>query len=182
MPRRPRKLYDKAWYHVMNRGANHQNIFFSLDDRDIFLGLLDHISNEYSMEIHAYCLMTNHFHLLAHTPKGNLDDGMRYLSSVYTMRINKKYERDGALFRGRYHAKNVEKDNYFIWSSKYIHDNPVDAGITDFPGNYPWSSYSAYIGKKEKPNWLHTDKILGCFGVKDQIKRYQTFCEPPPGV
>lgn len=177
MVRPKRNIYEYAWYHVMNRGSNHQDTFFDLEDRNIFLAILDHITSRYGIEIHSYCLMTNHYHLLIHTPEANLNNAMQYLDGVYTMRINRKYERDGQLFRGRYHSEEVKDDNYFVWSSKYIHRNPVKAGIVKNPLNYPWSSYKYYITDSEKPSWLHTHKILDCFGTIDPIKNYQIFVE-----
>ena len=177
MARPKRNLYEYAWYHAMNRGNNHQDIFFDLEDRNMFLAILDHITDKYEIEIHSFCLMTNHYHLLIHTPEANLDKAMQYLNGVYTMRINRKYERDGQLFRGRYTSKEVKKDGYFIWTSKYIHSNPVDAGIVKNPLNYPWSSYKYFITECEKPKWVHTNKILECFGAIDPVSEYRKFVE-----
>jgi len=177
MARQLRKLYENAWYHVMNRGIDKNPIFYNINQKYMFLDLLEYVSEEFLIEIHSYCLMSNHYHLLIHTPQPNLDKAMKYLNGVYTMRVNRDLNRDGSLLRGRYNSKVVDKDNYFLHVSRYIHLNPVEAGMTINPAHYPWSSYRAYIKKGMKPDWLHTEKILECFGSIDPTNHYQTFVE-----
>lgn len=114
MPRPLRIEYEGAWYHVMNRGANHQNIFHTNEHRKLFLELLTEINQQFYVELHSFCLMDNHYHLLIHTPFANLSKAMRYLDGVYTQRINRMMNRDGPLFRGRYKSILIEEDTYLL--------------------------------------------------------------------
>jgi len=100
---RPLRIeFEGAWYHVMNRGAARRDVFVSDSQRERFLELLADLVERFGIETHAYCLMGNHYHLLLHTPFGNLGRGMRHLNGVYTQFFNRDQGRDGALFRGRY--------------------------------------------------------------------------------
>src|SRR3990167_7924037 len=110
MPRPLRIEYEHAWYHVMNRGAHRQTIFTSNSHRDLFLSLLEEVTSQYQVEIHAYCLMDNHYHLLIRTPLANLSRCMRHLNGVYVQHYNRSTKSDGPLFRGRYKAILVEED------------------------------------------------------------------------
>ncbi len=163
MTRQLRILYPGAWYHVMNRGANRQNIFLKKKHHKLFLDLLNKISSIYKIEIHAYCLMTNHYHLLIRTPEPNLPSAMKYLDSVYTKSFNKNMSRDGPLLRGRYKAILIDHDEYLLQVSRYIHLNPLEAGMIRDLEDYSWSSYPYYIGSKTKPSWLYTDFIYDYF-------------------
>lgn len=160
MPRPLRIEYDGAWYHVMNRGANYQAIYYDDAHRNIFLSLLQEIKTYFFVETHAYCLMDNHYHLLLHTPIANLGRAMRHLDGLYTQRFNRIENRDGPLFRGRYKAILVDKDSYLLGLSRYIHLNPVTAKICHSPAEYVWSSYSSYVGLKNKESWLQTNEVL----------------------
>ena len=127
---RPLRIeYPGAWYHVMNRGVDRQPIFLHDAHRESFLSLLSDISRSYQVEIHAYCLMNNHYHLLVRTPLGNISRAMRHLNGVYTQRFNSMEKRDGSLFRGRFKAILVEADEYLLRLSRYIHLNPVAAKL-----------------------------------------------------
>ena len=125
MSRPLRIQYEGAWYHVMNRGSNRQLIFTRDEHRLIFLQLLEEIVVKYKLEIHAFCLMGNHYHLLVNTPFANLSRVMRHLNGVYTQKFNLLEQRDGPLFRGRYKAILVENEDYLLQVSRYIHLNPV---------------------------------------------------------
>lgn len=175
MARQPRILFPGAWYHVMNRGANHQSIFIDSNQRKLFLSLLQHISTVYKIEIHAYCLMTNHYHLLIRTPKPNLPEAMRYLDSVYAAKFNKYMGRDGPLFRGRFKSVLVDADEYLIHVARYIHLNPLEAKMVDDLSTYRWSSYPLYLGIQHPPQWLHLDFVLGYFSGEDIHKQYKSF-------
>ncbi len=128
----------------MNRGLPYHDVFPQNKHRDMFLDLLDEISQMFSVEIHGYCLMDDHYHLLIHTPLGSLGRAMRHLNGVYTQRFNRLESLDGPLFRGRYKAILVEADNYLLQVSRYIHLNPLVAKITRKLEKYRWSSYPAY--------------------------------------
>jgi len=172
---RPLRIeYEGAWYHAMNRGAGGRTIFLSDAQRKLFLKLLRDISETFTVEIHAYCLMDNHYHLLVRTPRANLSQAMRYLNGVYTQRFNKETGSDGALFRGRYKAILIEADQYLLQVSRYIHCNPVKGGQCSRADEYPWSSYAAYCGRNV--GWLVTGEILGMMGGNPML-RYRRFVE-----
>lgn len=175
---RPLRIeYPNAWYHVMNRGAGYRKIFCNDVHRTLFFDLLSQISKMFGVEIHAFCLMDNHYHLLVRTPAGNLQRVMRHLNGVYTQRFNRMEETDGPLFRGRYKAILIEPDAYLLHVSRYIHLNPVVAGMARSADDYPWSSYRAYIGAAGKPEWLQTKFVLNMIGRRQRKKSYQMFVE-----
>jgi len=175
---RPLRLkYPGAWYHVMNRGLARQLIFHTDAHRQLFLDLLFEIHNRYQVEIHAYCLMGNHYHLFIRTPLANLSRAMRHLNGVYTQRYNQKMHRDGPIFRGRYKSILVEADTYLLRLSRYIHLNPVVAKLVKKAETYPWSSYSAYVKKSKKPLWLRTKETLDYFGKRNHRQKYKAFME-----
>jgi len=126
----------------------------------------------YQIEIHAYCLMDNHYHLLVHTPHANLGRAMRHINGVYTQRFNRLEKRDGALYRSRYKAILIEEEVYLLQVSRYIHLNPVSASICSTPDNYPWSSYNNYVNKNNKQTWLITKKITDEFGCIEEYIDY----------
>ncbi len=121
--------------------------------------------------------MDNHYHLLLHTPQGNISGAMRHLNGVYTQRYNQSAHTDGPLFRGRFKAILVDADSYLAQLGRYIHLNPVAAKITQNPSRYPWSSYPAYLGVAPTPRWLSLQPTLGLFGERAARKRYQAFVE-----
>lgn len=180
MARPLRVLYPNAWYHVMNRGAGRKKIFECNIHRNIFLELLAECHTLYNINIHAYCLMDNHYHLLISTPDANLSRAIRHLNGVYTQRYNRLTDTDGALFRGRYKAKIIEEDCYLLIVSRYIHLNPVLANISSRPDQYKWSSYPAYIGAVKPPSWLSISAIQGMISKTislSHIKDYQDYVE-----
>jgi hypothetical protein len=121
--------------------------------------------------------MDNHYHILLETPLGNLSRIMAHINGAYTTYFNNKRGRSGHLFQGRYKAILVQADEYAKELSRYIHLNPVRARLAQLPEQYPWSSYSYYIGQERAPQWLRIDFILGYFGKKlsDCQKRYKNF-------
>ncbi len=123
---RPLRIeFDGAWYHVMNHGSGGGEVFADEPDGAAFLGLLCAVSDRFGIEVHAYCLMHSHYHLLIHTPGGNLGRAMRHLNGVYTQAHNRRHGRDGPLFRGRYKAILVDAENYLARLGRYIHRVPV---------------------------------------------------------
>lgn len=175
MSRPLRILYANAWYHVMNRGAAHANIFNDDNDYQDFLDLLLQVHRRYCFEIHAYCLMPNHYHILVRTPIPNLSRGLRHLDGLYTQHYNRKNQKDGALFRGRYKAILVDAENYLLRLSRYIHLNPVKAGLVKHPNKYRWSSYRFYSNDIISPDWFYTKETLAYFGAKQQKNKYSLF-------
>lgn len=177
---RPLRIeFDGAFYHITARGNERRDIFKSIKDRTQFLSYLESATERYDAAIHAYCLMTNHYHLLLETPSGNLSQIMRHINGAYTMYFNTKRKRAGHLFQGRYKAILVEADAYAKELSRYVHLNPVRAGIVRTPGEYRWSSYPGYIGKEKPPGWLSRELVLDYFGknVSESQRGYRAFVE-----
>jgi len=177
---RPLRItYPGAFYHVTSRGNEKKDVFKSRRDREKFLEYLASATARYGALIHAYCLMSNHYHLLLETPGCNLSQIMQHINSAYTTYFNIKRKRAGHLFQGRFKAILVEADEYATELSRYIHLNPVRAGIAGNPVDYPWSSYRSYIGRDNAPEWLKREFIFGYFGKRatDAMKNYRAFVE-----
>jgi hypothetical protein len=123
--------------------------------------------------------MSNHYHLLLETPGGNLSQIMRHINGAYTTYFNVKRKRAGHLFQGRFKAILIEADEYALELSRYIHLNPVRACMAGEPGEYPWTSFTSYVGQSKAPDWLNTDFLMGYFGKNgsDAGKKYRAFVE-----
>ncbi|NIM00785.1 MAG: hypothetical protein GTO33_07715 [Acidobacteria bacterium] len=161
----------------MNRGAGGRSVFPTRGCGTRFLRLLGEISTTFRVEVHAYCLMANHYHLLARTPVAGLGRAMRHLDGVYTQWFNKVMKTDGPLFRGRYKAVLIGEDAYLRCVSRYIHLNPVEAQILGRPEHYEGSSYRAYLGIERAPLWLHTEETLAWFAPGNLRDNYRRFVE-----
>lgn len=158
---RPLRIeYEGAFYHITARGNERAAIFRGTRDYERFLNLLGRMHKRYGALVHAYVLMTNHYHLLLETPRSNLVATMHDLNTAYTNYFNWKYERVGHLFQGRYRSILVDKDAYLLELSRYIHLNPVRAGMAESPEKYRWSSHIAYISSKAPHEWLFTKQVL----------------------
>lgn len=158
---RPLRIeYAGAWYHVMNRGRRAETIFENDADYRGFVDLLKESSDLWNIKISAFCLIPNHYHLLIHTPEGNLSRAMRHINGVYTQRFNRSHRCDGQLFRGRYKSILVEGDSYLLQLVRYIHRNPVRAGLADKVSQYRWSSHTGYLSMGDQWEWLHKRFIL----------------------
>jgi len=145
---RPLRIeYPGAYYHVMNRGLSHRDIFLEDKGRESFLDLLSDITRLWKVEIYAYCLMNNHYHLLLSTPAVGLARAMRHLDGIYTQKFNRVHHRDGPLFRGRYKAILIDAEAYFLSVLRYIHRNPVGAGSVRDMDRYRWSSHWGYLNR-----------------------------------
>jgi REP element-mobilizing transposase RayT len=169
--------YPNAWYHVMNRGRRGEAVFQSKDDYQRFINILLEAVELFSLSISAYCLMTNHYHLLVQTPDANLSRCMRHVNGIYTQRFYAQYGYDGQLFRGRYKAILVGEDRYLLQLVHYIHNNPLRAGIAQSLDQYEWSSHRGYLSKAKKWDWLHKQFLLSMLSKdsKFQFKRYRSF-------
>ena len=150
-------------YHVTSRGDRRENIYFCDADRRAWLELLGKVCERFNWMCHAWCQMSNHYHIVVETVEGNLSQGMRQLNGVYTQHINSAYQRVGHVYQGRYKGILVEKESYLLELARYVVLNPVRAGIVDDPQQWSWSSYAAMTGEKQAPPWLQTDWILGQF-------------------
>jgi putative transposase len=177
MARPLRIAFPGAFYHITSRGNERKDIFKSLADREKFLFYLESATQRYEAIIHVYCLMGNHYHLLLETPSENLSQIMRHINGAYTTYFNIKRQRSGHLFQGRFKAILVDKDEYSKELSRYIHLNPIRAGINDKVEEYRWSSYLDYVGQRNAPAWLERNFILGYFGNKPSVaqKNYRNF-------
>ncbi len=160
------RSYPGAVYHVTSRGNEKKPVFRDDRDRENFLNTLQHVNKRYNWICHAYCLMTNHYHLLIETPDGNLSIGMRQLNGVYTQLFNKWHGRTGHLFQGRYKAIVIQKDSHLLEVCRYVVLNPVRAHMVAVPEDWKWSSYLATAGKTKPHPCLTMDWVLGQFGNK----------------
>ena len=183
MARQLRIEYPGAFYHVFSRGNQKQPIFLSDEDRCYFLNCLRNAWERFGVIVHVYCLMPNHFHLILETPHGDLSRIMHFLVTSYTVYFNKKYERTGHLFQGRYRSILIEVVSYARRLSCYIHLNPVRSRIVDKPEFFPWSSYGYYRGTAVPEKWLETSVILKLFGdhPEEAVKAYVAFVEQEIG-
>jgi REP element-mobilizing transposase RayT len=169
---RPLRIeYAGAYYHIIQRGNERSKIFISDTDRERFLCYLEELNIRYHTIIHTYCRMDNHYHLLIETPEVNLVKAMHTLNTSYASYFNKRKNRSGHLFQGRYKSILVQADEYLHHLSRYIHLNPVRADMVKDPGDYIWSSYRLFISKAKVPTWLETDFILSCFDKDKQKAR-----------
>jgi putative transposase len=175
---RPLRIeYPGAWYHVMNRGRRGEEIFTERNDYRLFIELLQESAELFNIKIAAYCLMPNHYHLLLHTPDGNLSRGMRQINGIYAQRFNRVHRYDGQLFRGRYKSILVEVDSYLLQLVRYIHKNPLRAGICDELNNYEWSSHRGYLSDAKRWGWLYKKFPLSLFtkDLKGSRREYRKF-------
>jgi putative transposase len=177
MPRPPRQDHEGAWQHIMNRGIDRGVVFQTDEDRGIFLECLASAASRYQLRVHAYCLLGNHFHLLLFGEAGRLSEGMRFLGGRFTQRINYRHGRDGPLFCGRYASVMVKSDAHLVRASRYIHRNPVEAGLVREPWDWAWSSTGAYLGLVAAPEWLVTEEILNMFNPQGRRQEYRAFLE-----
>ena len=177
MSRPLRIQYPDAWYHIMNRGRHGEKIFEWKNDYLNFVDLLKELVEDYNLKIAAYSLLPNHYHLLAQTPDANISRAMRHLNGVYTQKFNRNHHCDGQLFRGRYKSILVEGDSYLIELVRYIHRNPLEAGLADNLQKYIWSSHKGYLSRAKKWDWLHKEYILSFFAKRkdDRIRIYRQF-------
>ena len=178
---RPLRIeYEGAWYHVMNRGRRSERIYQEPRDYQTFIELLKETIELWDIRISAYCLMPTHYHLLINTPRGNLSRAMRHLSGIYTQRFNRAHGMDGPLFRGRYKSIIVDGDSYLLQLVRYIHRNPLRAGLVERLEDYPLSSHKGYLSSSQNWHWIYKDFILGILsnkGRSSQLRAYKKFME-----
>jgi REP element-mobilizing transposase RayT len=166
--------FPDAYYHIYNRGANRLPIFFADHNWGFFIRRLREYFTEERADIIAYCLMLNHFHLLVRVVSDNFSfDVMQPFGTSYTKAINKEQRRVGSLFQGRFKGKHVDKEGYLIRLSRYIHRNPVDAGLVAQPADWVYSSYREYLGLR-KGTLPKPEVILSQFA---SVKDYAVYVE-----
>ena len=176
---RPMRIeYRGAVYHVICRGNNRQVIFRDDADRKRYLEKLSLYCQEKNVDLLSYCLLSNHVHLLVETPEGNLSKMMQAFQTSYTVYFNTRHGRTGHVFEQRYKARVVDKDNYLIQVSRYIHLNPVSARIVERPQDFRWSSYGSYL-KGNGLTGLKTESVLAYFnGSRSrQLRQYRDYVE-----
>lgn len=176
MPRKPRIHFPGAVYHVILRGNAGTPIFFADSDRYRFYLFLQHAIEKFHCRIHGFCLMTNHLHLVMQVSDIPLSRIMQSLTLRYTKWINYTQKRTGHVFQGRYKALLLDADAYLLELVRYVHLNPVRAGIAEAAEEHPWSGHRAYSGMEVLP-WLTTDWVLSLFSAKAEKARreYQAF-------
>ena len=188
MARPLRVEYSGACYHVVNRGNRRNQVFFSDSDYDLFLEKLAEYVELYEIDLFAYCLMPNHYHLFLRTKHANLGRFMQAFNTSYTISMNRKHGESGHLFQGRYKAQLVESELYKNVLSRYIHLNPVKVkslknkllpNLKKRLCDYKWSSFRFYLGIAQKPEWLNRTYILSSWGkvIDDKIKHYRKYVE-----
>lgn len=148
MSRSERKRSQSGIYHIMFRGINKQTIFMDNEDYQRLLTTIARFKEISGYELYAYCIMSNHVHLLVKESGESISDALKRISSSYVFWYNKKYERCGHLFQERFKSEVVETDEYFLTVLRYIHQNPTKAGIVADIADYKWSSYMEYLGKQ----------------------------------
>jgi putative transposase len=163
MPRPPRLQAPGAIYHVTTRGNRRQEIFVDTRDRIRFLQLVQEVVDLLGWVCHAYCLMTNHYHLLVQTPEADISRGMHRLNGVYAKWFNWRHDYGGHLFERRFHDELVEGHAHLLELTRYIVLNPVRAGLRTHPGAWHWSSYNATIDNGPRPAFLTTRWVLSLF-------------------
>lgn len=174
MPRGPRFVFENAFYHVFNRGINKQQIFLTDADYQFLLKKLLQLKKKYDHSIYAYCLMPNHFHISIQTRKIPISKIMSSISTSYSMYFNRTYNHFGPVFQNRFKSILIENDLYFLKLSQYIYLNPVKAGLTKNPVDYPHSSILEALGKKPL-QFLDEDIIRLIGDTKGSLKEYEKF-------
>jgi len=177
LPRQPRRKSYSDVYHCMLRGINKQDIFFDKKDYLEFQSIIKRTKNIFSYKLYSYVLMPNHIHLEIKDEKQKLSQIMHSISTSYANYFNKKYKRVGHLFQNRFQSRNVENSYYILNLVRYIHQNPIKAGICEM-NKYSWSSYSEYFKKEKLKNEdciVDTDEILLMFSTKNNNVKSEFF-------
>lgn len=157
-------------YHVIQRGAGKQILFEDDEDREMYLACIDALLETMPVEMYAWCLMGNHIHLVLHSEQQALSTFMRDLGRHYSQYFNHEHGRVGHLFQGRYKSVPIADEAQLLSVVRYVHRNPVEAGVSDLQ-SYRWSSFPEYLGK---PKLTTTDTVLGCFGGIPEFNRFHS--------
>ncbi|SHH09415.1 REP element-mobilizing transposase RayT [Thermosyntropha lipolytica DSM 11003] len=182
MPRSRRIKSQSGCYHVILRGNEKRPIFLDDEDRLRFLSTLQIKKKQQGFCVYAFCLMNNHIHLMLGEQQADLSDIMKRITVSYVAYFNKKYERIGHLFYDRFKSQNVEDDRYFLTLARYIHQNPVKAGLVKHPGDYRWSSYGCYLDENDPfCRIVDTDMLWELLGEggRDARREYVEFMNQP---
>jgi len=177
MATRHRPQFENALYHVTTRGVDRQRIVRDDIDCEVWVASLSYAVRATGTVVHAWCLMTNHSHVLIQTPLGNIAAAMQRLNSSYALAHNKRHGRVGHLFQSRYHSLLIERDEHLLECARYVVLNPLRAGVCDSAEKWRWSSYRATAGLAPRPGFLTTSWLLGQFhaDAKAARSRYVDF-------
>ncbi|MDS1030156.1 transposase [Bacillota bacterium LX-D] len=177
MPRQPRVKSNSGYYHIMIRGNERQNIFRDEEDKFRFLNILCEKKQENRFNLHVYCLMDNHVHLMLSEGTEDVANVMKRVNVSYVYYFNKKYKRIGHLFQDRFKSEVVERDAYVLALARYIHQNPVKAGIVTYMEQYKWSSYLCYLDQNNDFDQLLEKETILSYFSKDKEKAKEQFKE-----
>src|SRR6202044_3779906 len=181
MPRRLRIEFEGAIYHVMARGNARQRIVRDDADRQRLIEGLEQAVIRYGWELPCYVVMGNHLHLLVKTPRPNLGAGMQSFLPGYAIWSGRRWRRTGHLFQGRYRAEMIEDESYYWTVSRYIHLNPVRAGLVARPEQWEWSSYPGYVALRRRRPWVRYETLLAAWrgdrGGNDAAGAYRRYVE-----
>ena len=170
MPRQIREKGEFGIYHIIQRGNERKNLFNGDDDKTRFLDTLQKMKKKYNFKIYAYCLMDNHVHLIIDDNGNDISKIIKSINISYAYYFNKIYRRCGHLFQDRFKSELIDNNSYLLEVSRYIHNNPVKAGMVKEPSDYKWSSYNIYVGvDKDKSELVNSSKILECISEKREI-------------
>ncbi len=172
MARPWRIQYEGAIYHVMSRGVGRGKIFLTNDDYSKFLEYVASAREKFNLDIFAFVLMGNHYHILLRTNEANLSRTMQWIQTAYSIYYNRNHKRSGHLFQGRYKSVLVENESYWYILSLYIHLNPIRAGMVEKLREYKWSSYHDYVNVRKKNKWVNSEAVLeGICSDKQESRR-----------
>lgn len=163
--RDPRSIYDGCYYHLGSRGNFKQDIVADDFDRTMWVDLLAAVSRGTDWLILAYCLMTNHFHLVIQAGSAGASEAMQLLNGEFSRRANRRHRRSGHLFENRFHSEPINSDSHLLAACRYVDRNPCAAGICEDPGEWRWSSYAATVGDVHPPAFLAVGELLGLVGT-----------------
>jgi REP element-mobilizing transposase RayT len=183
VPRRLRLDHPGSWHHVVNRGIARRPLFESVRDVRFFLSCLARQVRAGRIEVHAYSILTTHFHLLVRSPGAGLSAAMQQSQDAYARWFNRGRRRDGPLFRGRYTNRIIDTDGYWDSVVRYIDQNPVSAGLAAAPWEFPFGSAYHYCRERRGPPWLRRTELEswvgGLPGAPQDPLAYRRFCAPP---
>ena len=171
MPRQSRYRSKNKIYHIVSRGNNKQNIFLDQSDLKTFLMMLMNQKKKRNFQLLAYCLMVNHIHLLIKENEDSISDIMKGILTSYVLYFNKKYERVGHLFQGRFRSQAIEDERYFFTVIRYIHNNPIKANLVKKHSDYKWSSFLAYLNP-HRTILVDTDVLYDLISSKGKNKKH----------
>ncbi|WP_260048671.1 transposase [Pseudoduganella aquatica] len=166
-----------AIYHVTSRGVRRMPIFVDAFDYSVWLDVLAEAAARYTLVIHAYCQMPNHYHLVVETPLGNIAAGIRYLNGKYCQYFNRKHKHLGHVSQCRYNAEMIERQAYLLELARYVVLNPVRAQLVSAAASWKWSSHQALLGYVPLPAWLDGDWILSQFGNGTRERHVEAYTE-----